>query len=311
MNTLLAFGLGYSAKALASRLSNDGWAIIGTGRGPASLARIAGAGFLPLYFDGEGDNPDVSDAIRAASHILISIPPQEDGDPVLKHHADDLADAPNLKWIGYLSTIGVYGDHGGGWVDETTPPKPQSQRSKDRLAAEEAWRRLSEETGVPVQIFRLPGIYGLGRNPLEKLLAGEKQRIVKPGQVFNRIHVDDIVQVLAAAIHRLDGGERALSSDPVFNVSDDEPAPPQDVTAFAAQLIGIEPPPLVDFTEAELSPMARSFYAENKRVRNERIKCDLGVKLMYPTYREGLQAIHAVLRPSLATLNAELLKRPE
>jgi nucleoside-diphosphate-sugar epimerase len=293
MKTLLAFGLGYSAAVLAARLRQDGWTVIGTGITPASLTRIAAAGFQPLRFDSETDNSGIPEAIAAATGILVSIPPGADGDPVLARHAGDLADAPNLAWAGYLSTVGVYGDHNGGWVEETTPPHPVSQRSKERLAAEEGWLRLSRQQGVPVQIFRLSGIYGPGRNAVERLQEGEKQRIVKPGQVFNRIHVEDIARTLAAAIARIEDGDPALLTDPVFNVTDDEPAPPQDVTEFAAKLLGIEPPPLIPFDSAALSPMARSFYGENKRVRNVRIKRDLGVKLLYPTYREGLSAIAA------------------
>jgi nucleoside-diphosphate-sugar epimerase len=294
MKTLLAFGLGYSAAVLTGRLRQDGWTVIGTANTPAGLARIAAAGFLPLRFDSETDNPGIPEAIAAATHILVSIPPGTDGDPVLAHHAGNLADALNLAWVGYLSTVGVYGDHNGGWVDEATPPHPASQRSKERLRAEEGWLRLSRESGVPVQIFRLSGIYGPGRNALEHLLAGEKQRIVKPGQVFNRIHVEDIARTLAAAIARIDDGGPA--PPPVFNVTDDEPAPSQDVTEYAAKLLGMEPPPLVPFATAALSPMARSFYGENKRVRNDRIKRDLGVTLLYPTYREGLTAIAASLK---------------
>ncbi len=296
MKTLLAFGLGYSAAVLAGRLRQDGWTVIGTANTPAGLARIAAAGFLPLRFDRETDSPAIPEAIAAATHILVSIPPGTDGDPVLARHAGDLADAMNLAWVGYLSTVGVYGDHNGGWVDEATPPHPASQRSEERLHAEEGWRRLSRESGVPVQVFRLSGIYGPGRNALEHLLAGEKQRIVKPGQVFNRIHVEDIAQTLAAAIARIADGDPALPAGPVFNITDDEPAPSQDVTEYAAKLLGIEPPPLVPFATATLSPMARSFYGENKRVRNDRIKRDLGVKLLYPTYREGLTAIAASLK---------------
>jgi nucleoside-diphosphate-sugar epimerase len=296
MKTLLAFGLGYSAAVLAGRLRQEGWTVIGTGTTPASLARIAAAGFLPLRFGRETDNPGVAEAIATATHILISIPPGTGGDPVLARHAAGLADAANLAWAGYLSTVGVYGDLNGGWADEATAPRPVSQRSKDRLRAEDGWRQLSRASGVPVQIFRLSGIYGPGRNALERLLAGEKQRIAKPGQVFNRIHVDDIAQTLAAAIARIDDSGPALPADPVFNVTDDEPAPSQDVTEFAAKLLGIEPPPLVPFDTAALSPMAKSFYGENKRVRNDRIKRDLGVKLLYPSYREGLTAIAASLK---------------
>jgi nucleoside-diphosphate-sugar epimerase len=221
--------------------------------------------------------------------VLISAPPGAEGDPVLRHHSRDLARAPGLVWLGYLSTIGVYGDHGGEWVDETTPPTPSSERSRKRLAAEQAWQSSAEAHRITLQIFRLAGIYGPGRNALEKISSGRERRILKPGQVFNRIHVEDIASVVEAGIH---AGNAASG---VFNVTDDEPAPPQDVSAFAAELLGREPPPLTPWEEARetMSEMAQSFYAENKRVRNDRIKQTLGVALKFPTYREGLRAIIA------------------
>jgi len=295
LSTLLAFGLGYSAAALGARLLGEGWAVIGTGRSPDSLSRIASQGFSPLAFDGESVSAGVLDALREATHIVVSAPPGERGDPVLQLCGDAIANTPKLQWIGYLSTIGVYGDHNGAWVDEATPPTPVSARSKERLTAENAWLSLSAETGVPSQIFRLAGIYGPGRNPLEKLLAGEKQSVFKPGQVFNRTHVDDIGSVLQAAIEKTRAEDPAILN-PVFNVTDDEPAPPQDVTAYAAKLLRRAPPALIPIEQADLSPMARSFYSENKRVRNARIRNDLGVVLRHPTYREGLSAIYDSMR---------------
>jgi nucleoside-diphosphate-sugar epimerase len=225
-------------------------------------------------------------ALNSASHILVSVPPNEAGDPVLSRHGDDIAaQAGHLKWIGYLSTVGVYGDHGGAWVDEETAPRPVSDRGRRRLAAERAWAELGAQTGIPVAIFRLAGIYGPGRNPLDRLKRGEARRIVKPGQIFNRIHVADIAAVLSASIARPPASPR------IYNVCDDEPAPPQDVVAFAARLLGRPPLPEESFATANLSPMAKSFYAENKRCRNARIKRELGVRLKFRNYRDGLTAL--------------------
>ncbi len=293
MTHLLALGMGYSAAEAAHRLRAKGWTVAGTGRSSESLRRITEQGFTALPFDGRAVPDPLAANLVSATHLLLSIPPDEDGDPVLRACGPLIRRAPNLKWIGYLSTIGVYGDHGGAWVDEATPPAPRSGRSRARVEAEQAWAALARERGVPLDIFRLSGIYGPGRNPLERLLSGERQTVVKPGQVFNRIHVEDIGQAVERAIER--PGEAGAAR--IFNVTDDEPAPPQDVTAFAAQLLGMEPPPLVPIEQAQLSDMGRSFYAENKRARNERMKRDLGVALAYPTYREGLRALAARLRP--------------
>lgn len=302
MTTLLAIGLGYSANAVARRFApsssreavgqlrnSAGWRIIGSARGEDGLADIRASGCEAVAFDGNAPSPALSAAIAEATHVLISVPPDGAGDPVLRHHAEDLARAPGLVWAGYLSTIGVYGDHGGGWVDEATPPRPVSERSHWRLAAEEAWAQFAEARGLTLQIFRLAGIYGPGRNALAQLKSGRERRIDKPGQVFNRIHVEDIAGVVEAGIH---AGSAAAG---IFNVTDDEPAPPQNVSAFAAELLGAPPLPLVPWEEAQaaMSPMARSFYAENRRVRNARIKEVLGVRLRYPTYREGLRALAA------------------
>jgi nucleoside-diphosphate-sugar epimerase len=245
---------------------------------------VGAEGIRALLFDGERANPEIAPALAQAECVLVSVPPDEHGDPVLRAFADDLASAPRLAWIGYLSTVGVYGDHGGAWVDETTPVSPVTERSAARVAAENAWLALGARSGKPVHIFRLAGIYGPGRNALEQLARGTARRIVKPGQVFNRIHVDDIAAVLAASIERRNGGA-------IYNLADDEPAPPQDVVAYAAALTGIEPLPETPFEAARLSPMAASFYGECKRVRNRRVKEELGVRLRYPSYREGLKAL--------------------
>lgn len=277
--TLLSLGHGYSARALAAELDRQGgWRVIGTTRSADKARALAGEGVQPVIWPG----PDIRAALDEASHLLISIGPDEDGDPVLAALGDDIARiAPRLKWVGYLSTTGVYGDHQGGWVDETTPLTPGTRRGARRKSAEQAWQAIP---GLPLHIFRLAGIYGPGRGPFAKVRAGTARRIIKPGQVFSRIHVEDIAQVLAASIHRPDPGA-------VYNVCDDDPAPPEDVIAYAAQLLGLPLPEAVPFDDADLSPMARSFYSESKRVSNARMKRELGIALRYPTYRDGLRAM--------------------
>lgn len=278
--TLFIFGLGYSAEALAHRLLREGWRIIGTTRKPERAEALAAAGIEPVLWEG-GQAPET---LEQASHLLASAAPDAEGDPVLRALRPRIAAlAPRLAWAGYLSTTGVYGDRAGGWVDEASPPAPSTRRGMARLEAERAWAAIPD---LPLHIFRLAGIYGPGRGPFEKVRRGAARRIVKPGQVFSRIHVDDIAQVLAASIARPDPGA-------IYNLCDDDPAPPQDVLAHAADLLGLPPPPEIPFEQAELSPMARSFYAENKRVRNDRIKDELGVRLRYPSYREGLAAMLA------------------
>ncbi len=290
MSVLLAVGLGYSAKELARRLHAQGWRIIGTARSGEGTRAIEAMGYEAVVFDGTAPSPALSRALSQAAHLLVSAPPGDDGDPLLAHHDMDLRAAP-LKWAGYLSTIGVYGNHDGKWVDEETLPAPTSRRSVARLAAERGWEAFSRETGVPLGVFRLSGIYGPGRGPLEKLRSAQARAVIKPGQVFNRIHVVDIANMVEAAIAR--AGEHEGSR--IYNVTDDEPAPPQDVLDFAADLIGVPRPPRIPFEEADLSPMARSFYSDNKRTSNARTKQELGVTLAYPTYREGIRALAAQL----------------
>jgi nucleoside-diphosphate-sugar epimerase len=281
---LFCFGLGYSARVFAEQVRARGWAVSGTSRSPDGVAKLAAAGFKALRFDGENPSAEVAEALRSAQFVLVSAAPDGFGDPVLRCHAADLAAAPALRWLGYLSTVGVYGDHQGGWVDETSELRPLSERSLRRVEAEQAWRDWHGTRGCALGIFRLSGIYGPGRNALENVLDGEARRIVKPGQVFNRIHVDDIAGALLASTERMAG----LS---VLNVTDDEPAPPQDVVAYAAQLLDRPPPPEIAFEDAALSAMARSFYSENKRVSNRRLSHELGYRLAYPTYREGLAGL--------------------
>jgi nucleoside-diphosphate-sugar epimerase len=288
LSTLFCFGLGYTARVLATRLMAQGWRVAGTARSENNLQSIRDFGAEAALFDGNSPGPGVAGLLGQSTHVLVSIPPGGDGDAALRLHAQDLAETPGIEWIGYLSTVGVYGDRQGGWVDETSAPMPRGPRAKRRLEAERGWMAFGEKAEKPVHIFRLPGIYGPGRNALTALKSGKARRIVKPGQVFNRAHVADIANTLEASIRRPRAGG-------VYNVADNEPAPPQDVVAFAADLLGIEPPPETPFDEADLSPMGRSFYGECKRVKNELIKSELGVELSYPTYREGLRALAAEL----------------
>jgi nucleoside-diphosphate-sugar epimerase len=285
---LFVFGLGYSASAVAAELVSRGWQVAGTVRSRSRMDELAEKGFTPLLFS---DDRAVQAGIASATHLLISAPPSETGDPALEAYAHLIRIAPMLQWIGYLSTIAVYGDRQGAWVDEDAATAPASSRGVARIKAEHDWESLSREAGLPLDIFRLSGIYGPGRSPLDKVREGKAQRIVKQGQVFNRIHVHDIASSVLAAMLQ----ERQQAEMRTFNVTDDEPAPPQDVVLLASQLLGVPPPPEVAFEEAALSPMARSFYEDNKRVRNDKIKRELGVTLRYPTYRDGLAALAGTL----------------
>lgn len=292
MSTLFCFGLGFSAQVLAARLKAKGWGVVGTTREMQKAADLAAQSYDLHLFDGSAPLADAS-VMAPATHMLISVPADDatnnqSGDPVLRWHGADIAALPHLKWVGYLSTTGVYGDRAGDWVDEQSDLRPTQARSKRRAEAEAGWLNLWRERGVPVQVFRLAGIYGPGRNQLEGLRRGTAKRLVKPGQVFCRIHVEDIATVLEASMAKPNPGA-------IYNVADDEPAPPQDVVAYAAKLLGIEPPPEQPFDAAALTPMAASFYGDNRRVRNDRIKRELGVALKYPTYREGLKALRSSL----------------
>ncbi len=283
---LFVFGIGYSARAVHRRLAVRLDHISGTTRSAKKATGPEADGIKAFVFDGAARDSKIAGVLPSASHVLVSIGPDEaldgDCDPVLRHYRDDLAAARPASIV-YFSTVGVYGDHDGAWVDEESLCRPVLKRSKSRLAAEAAWQLFATETGIPVAIIRLSGIYGPGRGPFQKLKDGTSQRIIKPGQVFNRIHIEDIAQIVEAAFDQRASG--------VFNGADDEPAPPQDVIVHAASLLGIDPPPEVPFESADLSAMARTFYGENKRVRNDKIKAELGVSLAFPTYREGLAAI--------------------
>lgn len=281
---LLCLGYGYVAQRLARELLPRGWHVIGTSRTEDGAATLRERGLEATVVTRE--TPLCMDVLARVSHVLMSVPPDEAGDPMLAPLGEALAQADHLKWIGYLSTTGVYGDTGGAWVDELTPPAPGQARSVRRLAAENAWLDLWGSHGRPVEVFRLAGIYGPGRSALDSLRAGRAHRVVKPDHVVCRIHVDDIAATLMAAM-------AAPAPGTIYNLADDEPAPPQNVIAEAARLLGVEPPPEVALEDADLSPMARSFYAETRRVWNGRIKGRLGVSLRHPTYREGLRSILA------------------
>lgn len=278
---MLVFGHGYSAGFLTPLLTARGWQVTGTTRDDPD--RVAAAGAVPLLWPGSEDA--LRTAIAQADAILVSTAPGPDGDPVLAAFRDDLARA-RPRWLGYLSTTGVYGDREGGWVDEDSVLDGSGPRGQARIAAEGAWQDLARSHDLPLHIFRLAGIYGPGRGPFQKVRDRTARRIIKPGQVFSRIHVEDIAQVLLASID---------APDPIgiYNVCDDDPAPPQDVIAHAATLLGLPLPPAVPFDQADMTPMARSFYGDSKRVRNDRIKRDLGVTLHYPDYRTGLAALLA------------------
>ena len=268
--TLLSFGYGYSAQALAQLL--DGWRMIGTSR---TASKPVQNGIERVQFPGE----DMGQHLDAATHLLISAGPDQEGDPVLRELRDEIA-TRDFEWVGYLSTTGVYGDHQGGWVDEDTPLTPSTRRGQRRAAAEAEWQGMN----LPLHIFRIAGIYGPGRGPFNKVRAGTARRIIKDGQVFSRIHVEDIAQVVAASIAQPNAGA-------VYNLCDNDPAPPQDVIGYAAELLGMPLPAAIDYNTADMTPMARSFYAESKKVKNDRIKDELGIVLKYPDYRAGLQAL--------------------
>lgn len=275
--TLLCLGHGYCAQVLARRLLSRGWRVIGSTRDPERLPMLRADGIDPVVWPAEALAP----LLDQATHVLVSIAPGPDGDPVLARHGEELA-AARPKWLGYLSATSVYGDHAGAWVDEDTPATPGTARGRARLDAEQAWRSLA----LAVHVFRLAGIYGPRRNPFAALRDGSARRIVKPGHVFSRIHVDDVAQVLDASIQRPEPGA-------IYNVADDQPTPSDEVIEYAASLLGLPAPPAEHWNQAGMSAMQRSFYAESKRVRNDRLRRVLGVALAYPSYREGLAALLA------------------
>jgi nucleoside-diphosphate-sugar epimerase len=278
---IFIFGAGYSGKAFA-RANKSGAEIVGTTRSQEKFAALQQAGIAPLLFDGSL-SAEIAAELETTTHLVISTAPDEGGDPVLNAASTVIREKmPALRWIGYLSTVGVYGDHGGAWVDESSECRPVSNRSRWRVEAERQWLEIGTEGNLPVAVLRLSGIYGPGRNAFVNLAGGTAKRLIKPGQVFNRIHVEDIAGALWYLALRAQGG--------IFNVTDDLPAPPQDVVAYAASLMGVEPPPEVPFETAQLSPMARSFYGENKRVSNAAMKRD-GYRFRFPDYRAALDAM--------------------
>lgn len=282
--TLLCLGYGFTARALARRLADDGWSVRATARSAESAARLSEEGVGAFSWTEQGIE---AAAFDGADAVLISTPPGAEGCPAFAAAAEWLAiKAGEIGWIGYLSSNAVYGDHGGAWVDERSALNAKSARALARVAAEAQWAGHSAEWALPLVIFRLAGIYGSGRSALDAVREGRARRIVKPGQVFNRIHVDDIARALKASIENPRAGE-------LFNLTDDEPAPPQDVVEYACALLGVAPPPETVLEDAELSEMARSFYDDNKRVRNAAMKTRLGIDLLYPSHREGLAAILA------------------
>jgi nucleoside-diphosphate-sugar epimerase len=280
---LVAIGLGYCARHFV-RTRGLAAATLGTTREPAQAARLSSEGFRVAYCDGAACDPAIPAALEACEAMLVSAAPQASGDPILQAFADNLRSAPRLERLIYLSSVGVYGDRAGDWVNEDAELRPANERSRERVEAEAAWHRFGEVNGKRVFVLRLAGIYGPGRNALTAVAEGKARRIVKPGQVFNRIHVEDVARAVEAALYSPRAGG-------VWNVSDDEPSAPGEPIAFAASLLGLPPPPEIAFEDAELSPMARSFWGESKRVSNARLKRELGVALAYPTFREGLQAL--------------------
>lgn len=278
---LFLFGPGFSALALASRLGAQGWSVAGTARDPGACQRLESLGYVAVALD---DPEAIVRAVEGADAVLISAPPDEHGCPALKALSPALIGGARPGWIGYLSTTGVYGDHGGRWVTETSALTPLSIQGHRRVEAERGWLDLG---GPAVSLFRLPGLYGPGRSAFDRLREGSARRIVKPGQVFSRLHVEDLAAALEASIRR----PRVAG---VYNLCDDEPCPPQDVIAHAAALLGVAPPPQIAFDDAQISSASRRFFAENKRVSNARAKAALGWRPMFPTYREGLAAILAI-----------------
>lgn len=281
------FGMGYSSLATARALHktvDPQIPVAGTRRNLDNVEEFADAAYRMHVFDGQSPGATLDEDLKRATHVILSIPPDERCDPALEYHTDMLDAATGLEWLCYFSTVGVYGDFNGAWVDQSAPTRPVNARSQLRVHVEQQWRDYAKRRGLPLLILRLAGIYGPGRSAFDRLRDGTARRIVKPNQVFNRIHVDDIGRATAlAAMQKLDG---------TFNLGDDEPAPPQDLVSYAAALMGVPAPPDTPFETAQMTEMARSFYSDNKRVSNKAIKSALGIELLYPTYRQGLDAIY-------------------
>lgn len=281
---LFCFGLGFSALALAERLLPKGWQVSGTCRGSDRQDVIEAKNISSFLFDGSQSTPEIVESVSSATHLLITIPPQSSGDVVLKNFHEVIAKARHLQWIGYISSTGVYGDAQGKWVDETSALLSPTDLNRRRVEAESAWFKMAKDYDLPVMVFRCVCIYGPGRNLLVSVQKGRARRIDKPGLVFSRIHAEDLAQTLEASMQKPQPGE-------AYNVSDDCPCPPAEAAEYACRLLGVEPPPLVPYEMADLSPTARGFYTANKRISNKKIKQELGVELKYPDYRSGLNAL--------------------
>lgn len=293
---LFCFGYGYTSDFLGRGLEAAApgvWSLAGTTRDSQKKAALRKRGIEAHSFDTEIPLGDPLGYLKGTTHLLISTPPDQDGDLVYRYHAEDLLSIPTLEWVGYLSTTGVYGDRDGGWVDETTEARPSSIRGTRRARAEEQWLSMVRDSNLPMHIFRLAGIYGPGRSALDSVRAGIARRIIKPGHAFSRVHIDDIVQTLMKSFEKPSPGT-------IYNVADNEAAPSHEVIAYACRLLGQQPPPLVRFEEANLAPITLSFYSENKRIRNDKIKQELGVVLKYPDYRQGLEGCLAIENEVLA-----------
>lgn len=280
---LFVFGYGYTAAFLDRALREKGWRIGGTTRDPEKYRTLREHGVESFLFDEDSPLPDPFRALQGTTHILFSIPPNDAGDPAFLAHMDDIEQIHTIEWAGYLSMTGVYGNRDGGWVDETSEIRPDTRRGAKRVRAEDQFLSAWRARGFPVHIFRLSGIYGPGRSALDSVRAGNARRIDKPGFAFNRMHIDDIVQTLLASMNRPNPGR-------IYNLSDDRPAPSHELILQACEMLGVTPMPLIPFDLADLAPITRSFYADNKRVRNDRIKTELGVSLLYPDFIKGLQA---------------------
>ncbi|MDX3926677.1 MAG: SDR family oxidoreductase [Shinella sp.] len=281
---VLVLGAGFSGKAISKAFMDEGATVFGTTRSPDKAEMLAGHGIKPVIYDGSAVSPELAAAMAQTTHLVQSIAPGRDGDPMFRAESPPLSTLlPKLEWAAYLSTVGVYGDHKGAWVDEATDLNPVSARSLERVEAEANWLGFGEASNRPVAILRLSGIYGPGRNALRNLAEGTARRLIKKDQVFNRIRVEDIGRSAAFLAARKLGG--------VYNITDHEPGPPQDVIVEAARIMGAEPPPEILFEEAELSPMARSFYSENKRVSNAKIRA-LGFEFRFPDYRMSLAELY-------------------
>jgi len=292
---IFCFGFGYTASFLSTKLSSCGWKISGTTTDPEKKAFLKKNDIDACIFDRNHGIPDPSRSFDGVTHVLLSVPPDAGGDPVFDVHGADLAGLKNLEWVGYLSTTAVYGDQDGGWIDETAPTNPSSRRGRHRLKAEQQWQSLCLNEGLPLHTFRLAGIYGPGRSALDAVRSGTARRIDKPGHAFNRIHIEDIVQVLIASINKPAPGS-------IYNLADDTPSPSHEVIQFACNLIGIAAPPLIPYDQAGMAPIAQSFYKDNKRIRNDKIKNELGVELIHPDYRSGLQSCLEIEKETLELL---------